>query len=528
MLRRLISGHRKRLAQKRVKLMEAAREAGEWLTLESLFKAELARNPRRNELAALAAYYVLSLYKQIRYERCVLEYRRYEASITNARSSKLLRAAMAAYVQALYRSNRKNDARAYCDSLSTKLLRDPVLAGVAASLFADVAPVRSEVLAAHAVARCEKWVAWRLGQLAFALLHNGMEPAAVTERINYWQTLKQSEGRKISQIGYLHAALATYRGDAAAAVAHINRENDALGVGPLRVPEDRLSVDTLAAQPLRNSSSVGPLVTIIMPAYNVGPFLETAIRSALAQTHQNLELIIVDDASTDHTRDIAEEWARRDGRVSVIGLESNGGPYVARNHALKQARGEFIAIHDADDWSHPERISYQLETVQANDAVACILGWLRLDDCGHVQIRGDGKVAHEDLSSLLFARCVYETLGYFDCVRASADTEYRNRIQLHYGKQALVHHRYKCLAFGRLRGDSLTRSAEYGYDILGYNRVRGLYWKMYRIWHRQCLEQKKKPYMGFPQETRDFWAPPAICETPYASTRWPKSRVGAE
>ncbi|WP_375597143.1 glycosyltransferase family 2 protein [Devosia sp. Naph2] len=101
----------------------------------------------------------------------------------------------------------------------------------------------------------------------------------------------------------------------------------------------------------------GPaLVTVVMANFNGMRHLNAAIRSVLDQSHANLELIVVDDASTDASATIINEWTRADGRVRAILQESNGGPARARNAALAMAKGEWIAIVDADDQIHPERL----------------------------------------------------------------------------------------------------------------------------------------------------------------------------
>ena len=94
--------------------------------------------------------------------------------------------------------------------------------------------------------------------------------------------------------------------------------------------------------------SPDPRVTVITPAYNATLYLPAALESALQQTVQDFEVIVVDDGSTDGTFEVAAEFARRDPRISVIRQE-NGGIGSARNAALRTARGEWIALLDSDD-----------------------------------------------------------------------------------------------------------------------------------------------------------------------------------
>jgi glycosyltransferase involved in cell wall biosynthesis len=93
-----------------------------------------------------------------------------------------------------------------------------------------------------------------------------------------------------------------------------------------------------------------PLISVVMPCYNAAPHLAEAAASALDQTYDNVELIIVDDGSTDASPDIEADLARQHaGRISLLHTE-RVGPYPARNLGLRRARGEFVAFLDADDW----------------------------------------------------------------------------------------------------------------------------------------------------------------------------------
>jgi len=98
-------------------------------------------------------------------------------------------------------------------------------------------------------------------------------------------------------------------------------------------------------------------ISVLIAAYNAGPFLHRAVRSALAQTLAPLEVLIINDASTDNTLDVAEALACEDPRVRVISLPANGGPGAARNAGLDAARGDWVAILDADDAYVPTRLA---------------------------------------------------------------------------------------------------------------------------------------------------------------------------
>ncbi|MEO1488082.1 MAG: glycosyltransferase family 2 protein [Pseudomonadota bacterium] len=103
-----------------------------------------------------------------------------------------------------------------------------------------------------------------------------------------------------------------------------------------------------------------PLVSIITPTYNSHQYIGETIASVVAQDYANWEHIIVDDASSDATTSIVEEWAARDPRIKLVKLKSNAGAAVARNTAIDLAKGRFIAFLDADDLWLPHKLSTQI------------------------------------------------------------------------------------------------------------------------------------------------------------------------
>jgi glycosyltransferase involved in cell wall biosynthesis len=111
-----------------------------------------------------------------------------------------------------------------------------------------------------------------------------------------------------------------------------------------------------------------PVVTVIMPNYNGGRFIESAIGSVLAQTLANLELIVSDDASEDDSVERALKIASRDGRVRVLRSGANTGAAEARNRALAVARGRWLAVVDSDDLVHPQRLERLVAAAERDGA----------------------------------------------------------------------------------------------------------------------------------------------------------------
>ncbi|MBC1236410.1 MULTISPECIES: glycosyltransferase family 2 protein [Nostoc] len=99
---------------------------------------------------------------------------------------------------------------------------------------------------------------------------------------------------------------------------------------------------------------MNPKVSVIIPAYNTEAYIGEAIKSALEQTLHDIEVIVVDDASSDKTVEIAKSFI--DKRLKVIVNQQNVGAAAARNRALRAAQGEWIAVLDSDDWYAPERL----------------------------------------------------------------------------------------------------------------------------------------------------------------------------
>jgi len=112
-----------------------------------------------------------------------------------------------------------------------------------------------------------------------------------------------------------------------------------------------------------------PMISVLLPAYNARACVARAIESVLAQTGVPFELIVIDDASTDSTASHVSERYGHDRRLSVLRLGANGGPAHARNMGLAAARGEWIALIDADDAWRPDRLQRLLAATEGADAV---------------------------------------------------------------------------------------------------------------------------------------------------------------
>ena len=115
-----------------------------------------------------------------------------------------------------------------------------------------------------------------------------------------------------------------------------------------------------------------PLISIITPTYNCGPFIGRTIESAQAQTYTNWEMIIVDDCSTDNTQAVVAAYAQKDARIQYHRLAQNSGAAVARTQAMELANGAYMAFLDSDDLWFPEKLEKQLAFMtQTHHAFTC-------------------------------------------------------------------------------------------------------------------------------------------------------------
>lgn len=142
-----------------------------------------------------------------------------------------------------------------------------------------------------------------------------------------------------------------------------------------------------------------PLISIVMPAYNVAPFIGEAIQSVRAQTHGDWELIIVDDHSADGTGAVVERYAAEDRRIRLIRRAENSGVSASRNVGLKAAHGRFIAFLDADDVWLPEKLTQQVQFMQQESSAVSYHAYRRLSATGKTGrlLKGPARVTFETL-----------------------------------------------------------------------------------------------------------------------------------
>ena len=112
------------------------------------------------------------------------------------------------------------------------------------------------------------------------------------------------------------------------------------------------------------------LISIIVPVYNVEQFLARCIDSIRAQTYRNIEILLIDDGSTDNSGRVCDEYAKQDGRIKVY-HKPNGGVSSARNYGLDRATGKYIGFVDSDDFIAPDMYEYLIQLIKDTNAEIC-------------------------------------------------------------------------------------------------------------------------------------------------------------
>lgn len=130
-------------------------------------------------------------------------------------------------------------------------------------------------------------------------------------------------------------------------------------------------------------AALSNLVSIIMPAYNAEKTLHRAVSSALAQTYENFELIIIDDCSSDSTRELARRYCDQDPRVRLLSNECNSGASQTRHHGVSQARGQWLAFLDSDDAWAADKLEKQIALQSCSGADLIFTGSAFMDSAGN-------------------------------------------------------------------------------------------------------------------------------------------------
>lgn len=256
------------------------------------------------------------------------------------------------------------------------------------------------------------------------------------------------------------------------------------------------AVEKLNEQEKSQSHNQRHKVTVIVTTYNASETIDSCINSLLQQSWHNLEIIVVDDASTDDTLLRLQHLSAHNTSIKVIALPQNVGTFAAKSIGAQYATGEFLTCQDSDDWAHPQKIAEQVQPlIEDASIIATTSHWLRLDHDGQYYIRQLYPFMRQNPASPLFRLAkVKKEIGLWHIVRTGADSEFFERLKLVFGSDKIIVVK-KPLTIASHRPNSLMTSEQFGI----YNRTAALarldYWEAWRLWHIDTLYQKSRLVM---------------------------------
>ena len=230
------------------------------------------------------------------------------------------------------------------------------------------------------------------------------------------------------------------------------------------------------------------LISIVTPVHNDGAFVRQTLESALAQTYTNWEMLVVDDCSTDDSADIVLSY--KDPRIRYFRNEKNMGAAFSRNRALREAKGDYIAFLDGDDWWAPEKLEHQLEFMQKlKIQFSCTAYYRCYDDDPDRRpivlapnIIGRKRMIRCDYVGCLTAMYDAKAVGL---IQISPDIKKRNdyAIWLHVSEKANCYFLSEPLAYYRVRQNSISHIS--GWRLLKYHKIlfrKEMHYSWIRSW----------------------------------------------
>ncbi len=272
---------------------------------------------------------------------------------------------------------------------------------------------------------------------------------------------------------------------------HVNAMYFAEGIEPISMAPGLLDPFDRILSGAGETVWSGSKITVVVPTYNSGPRIATAMYSLLGQSWTNLEILIMDDCSPPSNDKYLRRFEEMDSRVRVVKLVENRGTYFARNVAMAEhASGEFLTVHDDDDWSHPRKLETQAAHLLANpDDLANVSLLSRATaNLSFVRINGNPLFLQRNFSSLMFRReAVVTELGYWDEINRSGDAEFYDRMVAYTGRPVPAVGR-AAMSLLRVREGSLTS----GEIVRGYFDARRLWYQgAYRRWHKKAVAEDR-------------------------------------
>lgn len=151
------------------------------------------------------------------------------------------------------------------------------------------------------------------------------------------------------------------------------------------------------------------LVSIVTPTYNCGKFIAETIESVIEQTYKNWEMIIVDDCSKDDTQTIVGKYIKNNKRIKYIKFEKNQGAAIARNVAIKEAKGKYIAFLDSDDLWSKDKLEKQIDFMKKNNYNFSYTNYEEIDEKSmplNIQVTGPKKITKAGMYNYCWPGCL--------------------------------------------------------------------------------------------------------------------------
>lgn len=241
-----------------------------------------------------------------------------------------------------------------------------------------------------------------------------------------------------------------------------------------------------------NTSSANK-VSIVVTCFNSEETIYESLMSLILQTWQNLEIIVVDDCSEDHTLNIIKKLqSEHPKKIKLIALPCNVGTFVAKSIGAKYATGEFLTCQDSDDWAHPQKIYRQVKPlIDRKSLMVTVSYWIRLNSKGLYHARQVYPLMRQNPASPLFRRNqVEKDMGLWHLVRTGADSEFWERLKLNYGNSGILTIK-EPLTIASHRENSLMTSSTLGAYTTSGQKKRQQYWQAWRIWHIEQLSKNQ-------------------------------------
>src|SRR6056297_44445 len=211
-----------------------------------------------------------------------------------------------------------------------------------------------------------------------------------------------------------------------------------------RTPDMALDFSNIrggTARTVTADEMAGAQVSVVMPVRNASATIRHAIESLQEQTWQDLQIIVVDNCSTDATLQIVEDIAKADPRVQLVAMSKDSSTGACLNAGMARASGQFVTTHDADGWAHPQKIEAQMKRLRQDQRALGVVSrsiTMRGDLHAQADWRPDGSLISGNHASFLFSRHLLDETGPWDTVQAGAREEFIARFKAKFGDTAVV------------------------------------------------------------------------------------------